>query len=166
MSKETRGPEGLDDLDRRILIELQEDGRRSYREIGENLGVSAGRARARALQLMEDGVVEIVAHPNPWKMGFHFFALVGLKVDGTHVEEVADFLTPREEITWVALGATGFDVLIEVAMEDAEALGQYKNSVLSELPGVRGIEVFMLWDVRKVRLHLRIPESSPPPQPS
>ncbi|MET0971891.1 MAG: AsnC family transcriptional regulator, partial [Thermoleophilaceae bacterium] len=40
----------LDDLDRRILIELQEDGRRSYREIGSKLGVSAGTARVRAMQ--------------------------------------------------------------------------------------------------------------------
>ncbi len=54
----------------------------------------------------------------------------------------------------MALGATGFDVLVEVAMEDAEAFGRYKNRVLAELDGVLDIEVFMLWDVRKVRMQV------------
>lgn len=150
----------LDDLDRRILIELQEDGRRSYREIGSRLGVSAGTARARAMQLMADGTIEVVAHPDPWKMGFEFFALVGMRlVDGdVDVEELADMLVAREEITYVALATTGFDILCEIAVEDAPAFGRYKNEVLAKLPGVGAIEVFVLWDVRKVGYHLEIPE--------
>jgi Lrp/AsnC family transcriptional regulator, regulator for asnA, asnC and gidA len=148
---------GLDDLDRRILIELQEDGRRSYREIGSRLGVSAGTARARAVQLMDDGLVEVVAHPNPWKMGFEFFALIGLSVDGAHVDDVAEALTAREEVTYVALANTGFDIFAEVVFENAQSFGRYKNEVLAELPGVRTVEVFVLWDVRKVRYHLGEP---------
>jgi Lrp/AsnC family transcriptional regulator for asnA, asnC and gidA len=161
MSKQPAGgrPEGLDDLDRRILIELQEDGRRSYREIGARLGISAGTARSRAMQLMADGTIEIVAHPDPWKMGFEFFALVGLKLDegSVDVEEVADLLVAREEITYVALATTGFDILAEIAVEDARAFGHYKNEVLAKLPGVGAIEVWVLWDVRKVRYHLEVP---------
>lgn len=142
------------------MIELQEDGRRSYREIGSRLGIAAGTARTRAMQLMADGMVEIVAHPNPWKMGFEFFALVGLQVDGAHVEEVAEELAVREEITYVALANTGFDVFTEVVMENAQSFGRYKNEVLAKLPGVRGVEVFVLWDVRKVRYHLDAPDGS------
>jgi DNA-binding Lrp family transcriptional regulator len=142
-------------------MELQEDGRRSYREIGARLGVSAGTARSRALQLMADGTIEIVAHPNPWKMGFEFFALVGLKLDdgSVDVEEVADRLVAREEITYVALATTGFDILAEIAVENAPAFGRYKNEVLAKLPGVGAIEVWVLWDVRKVRYHLEVPGS-------
>ncbi|HXF36034.1 MAG TPA: winged helix-turn-helix transcriptional regulator, partial [Actinomycetota bacterium] len=51
------GPE-VDDLDLRILAELQEDGRRSYREMSQRLGVSPGTVRSRLLQLIEEGVVQ------------------------------------------------------------------------------------------------------------
>jgi Lrp/AsnC family transcriptional regulator for asnA, asnC and gidA len=153
-------PTGLDELDRRILLELQEDGRRSYRDIGARVGVSAGTARTRALQLMADGTIEIVAHPDPWKLGFEFFALVGIHLnDGdVDVEEVADLLVAREEITYVALATTGYDILVEIAMEDARAFGHYKNDVLTKLPGVGSVEAFVLWDVRKVRYRLQSPD--------
>jgi Lrp/AsnC family transcriptional regulator for asnA, asnC and gidA len=97
----------IDELDALIVAELQDDGRRSYKEIGERLGVSAGTVRARALQLMEDGVVDVIAIPNAWKMGFPIVAVVGLRVTPGKAEAVADILAEREEIAWVGLVATG-----------------------------------------------------------
>jgi Lrp/AsnC family transcriptional regulator for asnA, asnC and gidA len=163
-SNGSQPPTGLDELDRRILVELQEDGRRSYREIGARVGVSAGTARTRAMQLMADGTIEIVAHPDPWKLGFQFFALVGLRLDDgdVDVEQVADLLVARQEITYVALATTGFDILVEIALEDARAFGHYKNDVLTKLPGISAVEVFVLWDVRKVRYRLEVPGGSAP----
>lgn len=143
----------LDDLDRRILMELQEDGRRSYREIASRVGAAAGTVRARATQLMADGLVEIVAVPNPWRMGLRFFALLGLRLEPGRADEVAGLLTPRPEVTWVGLAATGYDVMAEVALHDAQEFGHYKQDVLALLPGFVSVDVYLLWDVRK--LHYR-----------
>ncbi len=145
----------IDELDALIVAELQDDGRRSYKEIGERLGVSAGTVRARALQLMEDGVVDVIAIPNAWKMGFPIVAVVGLRVTPGKAEAVADILAEREEIAWVGLVATGFDVMFEVALKDAQELGHYRERVIASLPGVASSEVFMLWNVRKLRFRLK-----------
>lgn len=146
----------LDNLDRQILAELQEDGRRSYREIGARLGVAPGTVRARTMSLMEDGVVEVIATPNPWRMGFAFFAILGLKVDDGHDVEVAEILAARQEFTYVSLVATGFDVIAEIALEDAQEFGRYKHDLATTLPGLRSIEVFVLWDVKKLRYRLGV----------
>ena len=133
------------------MEELQVDGRRSYREIGKHLGVTAATVRTRVLQLMEEEVVEVVAMPNPWRMGFGFFAVVGLHLSPAHAEEVADVLAAREEVTWVGVCVTGYEVMCELALEDAREFGRYREDVLARLPGYRSADVFLLSDVRKLR---------------
>ena len=103
---------------------------------------------------MEEGGLEIVAVPNPWRMGLTFFAVVGLRLEPGHADQVADLLAAREDVTWVGLLATGFDVMIEIALPDTQAFGRYKEDVLARLPGYVSAEVFLLWDIRK--LHYRL----------
>lgn len=152
---------GLDELDLKIIAQLQEDGRRSYREIGSRLGVSAGTIRARALQLMDDGVLEVIAVPNPWRMGFKFIAAIGLRLHPGSVEEVARDLTSREEVSWVGLVATGYELMFEVVLPDAQAFGKYREEVLAKLPGFVSADVYLLWDVRKLHYRMGAPWSSP-----
>lgn len=147
-----------DDLDMKIMAELQEDGRRSYREIGTRLGVSPGTIRSRALQLMADGLIEVIAVPNPWRMGFKFFADVGLRLAPGSADAVADELARREEVSWVGLTVTGYEVMFEVVLPDARAFARYREDVLSQLPGFISADVYLLADVRK--LHYRL--GSPP----
>jgi Lrp/AsnC family transcriptional regulator, regulator for asnA, asnC and gidA len=151
-------PAAIDAMDMQILLELQEDGRRSYREIAKRLGVTAATVRARVLQLLEDQVVEVVAVPNPWRLGLTFFAVVALRVEPGHADEVADALAARTEVTWVASMATGWEVMCEIALEDAKTFAAYRESVLAALPGVRAIDVFLQADVRKLRYRLGHPD--------
>jgi Lrp/AsnC family transcriptional regulator, regulator for asnA, asnC and gidA len=139
----------VDDLDRRIMIELQEDGRRPYREISQRLGVAPGTVRSRVLQLVEEGVLRVIAVPDPYRLGYRFHATVGLRVDPGHSEAVADALAEREEVGWVGLTSSGFDVMFEVALPDSRAFGAYKEQVLARLPGCRAIEVYEIWGIRK-----------------
>ena len=152
---------GLDELDLKIIAALQEDGRRSYRAIGTKLGVSAGTIRTRALQLMEEGVLEVIAVPNPWRMGFKFFAAIGLRLQGGTAERVANELARREEVSWVGLIATGYELMFELVLPDVQAFGHYREEVLSKLPGFISADVYLLWDVRKLHYQMGLPWSSP-----
>ena len=154
---DAQAPLALDDLDRRIIAELQEDGRRTYQEIATRLGVAPGTARSRVTQLRERGVLDVIAVPNTWRMGLNFHATVGLRLEPGHADEVADRLAERAEISWVGLVSSGYDVLFEIALPDSHAFGLYKESLLAELPGVREADVFVCWDVRKFRYHVTPP---------
>src|ERR1700755_1720369 len=97
----------LDDLDFSILDELQEDGRRSFRDIGRGLGVTAATVRSRVQQLQSAELVEIVAVPNPWKLGLGFFANVALSIEPQHVNEAAAILAQREDTHYLGIAVTG-----------------------------------------------------------
>lgn len=148
----------MDQLNRQILAELEQDGRRSYREISEHLGVSPGTVRARTLQLIRNGVVQIIAAPNPAQMGMMLHALVGLQLAPGNAEAAADIVSGHPEAGWVGLVTGGYDIVFEVALPDAQAFGRYKEDLLAKLPGCQRIDVFQVWDVRKFHYRLFAPE--------
>jgi DNA-binding Lrp family transcriptional regulator len=143
----------LDDLDWKILGQLQEDGRRSYREISDRLAVSPGTVRSRVLSLIRDHLVQVIAVPNSSRMGFRFHAVVGLQLQPGSADEVADVLTARPEVGWVGLTASGYDVMFEVVLPNGRAFGPYKERFLSKFLPTR-VDVFELWDVRKFNYNL------------
>ena len=51
----------LDDISKRIVELLQEDGRRPYAEIGREVGLSEAAARQRVQRMTEAGIIQIVA---------------------------------------------------------------------------------------------------------
>jgi Lrp/AsnC family transcriptional regulator for asnA, asnC and gidA len=114
-------PATIDDLDRAIMVELQDDGRRSYRETAHRLGVAPGTVRSRVLQLLSDGVFQVIAVPDPWRMGYRFHATVGLRLEPGYSREVGQLLAEREEVGWIGLTSTGYDVMFEVALPDSRS---------------------------------------------
>jgi len=152
----------LDALSYQLIVELQRDGRASFREIGKRLRVSPGTVRARYNQLREAGIVEVIAIPNPWRMGMDFHATVGLRLEPGSVEGAVAVLAKKREVGWIALLLTVYDVMFEVAMSDSHAFGEFKQALWSELPGFISADVFAMWDVRKFRYEFGMTEVKKP----
>ncbi len=73
---------GLDGIDRRILAELQGDGRMTNVELARRVGISAPPCLRRVRRLEEAGIVRgYHADTNPQKLGWEItlFAIVGLE---------------------------------------------------------------------------------------
>lgn len=143
----------LDDLDLRILEILQEDGRRSYRDVGANLGVAPGTVRTRVLQMMDDGVVEIVAMPNPHRMGL-VPALIGIRVDPGEIDTAAEMLAKLEAVSWVVITANAYDLIIEVVLRNLAKYKTFKQEVLAQIPGFVSADIYLETEIKKLRYRL------------
>lgn len=74
-------PPALDAIDRKILAELQNDGRITNVELARRSGISAPPCLRRVRRLEEAGIIRgYHADPDPQKLGWEitFFAVVGL----------------------------------------------------------------------------------------
>jgi Lrp/AsnC family transcriptional regulator for asnA, asnC and gidA len=137
----------LDDISKRIIEQLQVDGRQSYAAIGKAVGLSEAAVRQRVQRLQETGVMQIVAVTDPLTLGFRRQAMIGLKCDG-NLEKVADDLAAMEEIDYVVITAGSFDLLLEVVCEDDDHLLE----ILSQVRGVasvRSTETLVYLKLRK-----------------
>jgi Lrp/AsnC family transcriptional regulator for asnA, asnC and gidA len=137
----------LDDISKRIVEQLQADGRQSYAAIGKAVGLSEAAVRQRVQRLTEAGVMQIVAVTDPLKLGFRRQAMIGLKCDGDP-QKIADDLADMEEIDYVVLTAGSFDVLLEVVCEDDDHLLEILSRVRG-VPSVTSTETFVYLKLRK-----------------
>ena len=132
----------LDEVSKAIIEQLQQDGRRSYAAIGKVVGLSEAAVRQRVQQLIEGGVMQVVAVTDPLELGFARQAMVGIRVTGS-LEPVADALETLEEVDYVVVTAGSYDLLIETVCEDNDALLAFLADRLRAIDGVRETETFV-----------------------
>jgi Lrp/AsnC family transcriptional regulator for asnA, asnC and gidA len=132
----------LDDVSKRIIEQLQEDGRRPYASIGKAVGLSEAAVRQRVQRLLDAGVMQIVAVTDPMQVGFSRQAMIGIKVSGD-LNEVAERLSEMTEVEYVVITAGSFDLIIEVVCEDDDHLLDLISQRLRALPGVTSTETFV-----------------------
>jgi len=141
--------EYMDQLDRNIIAILEENGRASNARIARTVRVSEGTIRRRLKRLINDGIINVTAVPDPQKLGYQSEALIGVQVDPDKVNEVAASLTELENTRWVATTTGSFDVFTWVTLPNAEALGLFLREKVGVIPGVRRTETFVNLNVSK-----------------
>ena len=137
----------LDEISKRIIEQLQQDGRRSYAAIGKAVGLSEAAVRQRVQRLTDNGVMQIVAVTDPMMLGFHRQTMIGIKCEGD-LERVADHLAGMDEIDYVVITSGSFDVLVEVVCEDDDHLLEILSQVRG-VPSVTSTETFVYLKLRK-----------------
>jgi len=147
-SKPRPTPAALDETSKRIIEQLQEDGRRPYAAIGKAVGLSEAAVRQRVQRLLDSGVVQIVAVTDPLQVGFARQAMIGIRVEGD-MTEVADRLAELAEIDYVVVTAGSFDLLVEVVCEDDDHLLDLLTQRIRTVPGVKSTETFVYLRLRK-----------------
>ena len=138
----------LDEVSKGIIEQLQEDGRRSYAEIGKAVGLSEAAVRQRVQKLTDAGVMQVVAVTDPMQLGFYRQAMIGLKVTGDTVR-VAEELGRIPAIDYVVLTAGSFDILAEVVCESDDDLIELLNQRIRTIEGVLSTETFVYLKLHK-----------------
>ena len=131
----------LDDVSKRIIEQLQSDGRRSYAAIGKAVGLSEAAARQRVQRLVDNGVTD------PLTLGFRRQTMIGIRCVGD-LERVADLLAGMAEIDYIVITAGSFDLLAEVVCEDDDQLLEIISRVRT-IPSVTTTETFVYLKLRK-----------------
>jgi Lrp/AsnC family transcriptional regulator for asnA, asnC and gidA len=151
----------LDDLDRAILVTLEDDGRRAFRDIARQLGVSEATVRARVRRLEDAGVLRIVAFADPLKLGNSAMALLFLRVNAAHHDEVVAALVERPEVSYVSTVLGTADICAQVVVRDQAELGTFVRNQVRVLPGVIETQTIPETEVHKLRFSTAIPGDAP-----
>ena len=138
----------IDPVSKAIIEQLQQDGRRSYAKIGELVGRSEEMVRERVTQLIDSGVMQIVAVTDPLQLGFARQAMVGIIVEG-ELKPVAEALAAIEEVDYVVITAGGFDILAEVVGQTDAHLLELVTARIRPIPGVVSIHTFLYLELQK-----------------
>ena len=139
---------GLDEINKAIIAQLQDDGRRSYAAIAGTVGLSEAAVRQRVQRLIDAGVMQVVAVTDPLQLGFARQAMIGIRVRGP-IEPVADRLADLPEIDYLVITAGHYDILVEVVCESDEHLLEVLSTRIRRLEGVESTDTFVYLKLRK-----------------
>jgi Lrp/AsnC family transcriptional regulator for asnA, asnC and gidA len=135
----------LDELDKNILAQLQEDGRRPFTEIADRLGgKSEGMVRNRVHRLLDEGIISIQAVVNPKALGYDTQALIGIIVEPPLIEAAAQALLKYEEVTYLAWSSGSVDLLVQVVCQDNEHFVDFMSNKLNQVKGIKSTETHMI----------------------
>jgi Lrp/AsnC family transcriptional regulator for asnA, asnC and gidA len=139
----------LDVTDLDIIEALRKDGRVAFAQIAEQLGVSPGMIRQRYSRLIDQGFLKVVAITNPLRMGYKTMAMIGIRVDGSKLLNVAEKISKLDEVIYMVISSGRFDIFAEVVCRDHEDLLRFITEKLSTIDGVRESESFIHLKIMK-----------------
>jgi Lrp/AsnC family transcriptional regulator for asnA, asnC and gidA len=157
-------PVVLDEIDRRIIEQLQKDGRKPYTQMAPAVGLSEAAVRQRVQRLIDGGVMQIVAVTDPRVLGFSRQAMIGLKVEGD-MRRVAEAVAELHEVEYVVLTAGALDMLVEVVVEDDEGLLELLNEKIRKIQGVQTTETYIYLRIHKETYQWGAAPTARPPKP-
>lgn len=145
----------LDRVDRRILQEMQRNGRISNLELADKVGLSPTPCSRRVKRLEESGLIDRhVTLLKPKALGLNLTAMVGISMDRHTPDRFEAFekaVTDMPEVL-ECLIVTGqsADFLLRVVVRDMEHYEQVLLGQLTRLEGVTGVHSsFVLREVIK-----------------
>jgi DNA-binding Lrp family transcriptional regulator len=125
------------DLD--IIAALQRDGRASFQDIADQVGVSYQMARRRAKSLLESGVVQVETVVNRLAGSGAVVAQVGLTTSGP-VSTITPAILALDEVEVAVVTAGPFDLLLEVVCRDRHHLSHVVGERIRSIRGVEATE--------------------------
>jgi len=130
----------LDELDRRILIELQSDGRITNQELSERIGLSPSPCLRRLRQLESEGVINrYVALVDPERVGLAVTAFVRVRLDSQddrHLEQFESAVVEFPEVMECYLMTGEADYQLRVLVGSLGEFEEFLRRQLTRIPGV------------------------------
>ena len=131
----------MDDVDRAILAELQQDGRLTVTELAERVRLSLSPCHRRLRALERSGAISgYHAHLDADTLGLTFEALVFVTMRSADRDTIAAFEQAVPDIPHVLQAQRLFgdpDYLLRVITRDLPAFQKLYDDRLSALPGVQ-----------------------------
>ena len=143
-------PIPLDDVDRLLIEALQRDGRASYADLADLVGLSPAATRLRVQRLLDSGVVQVVGVTNPLALGYPVMAALGVRVE-RNVRLVAVKIAAISGVIYVVFTSGSFDLLVEVLCADSARLLQVIDDEVRAIEDVRSVESFTYFGIHTHR---------------
>ena len=134
----------IDDLNISIIRHLRE-GRKSYKSIAENLGVSENTVRSRVAKLEDEGVLEITGLVNPEAVPRHRAVMVGVKLTTMDLVKKGEEFSRLRGVVSVSVVTGRFDLILVVLLKEGFGLLEFYTEEVSRLEGVQSVETFVVY---------------------
>lgn len=115
----------IDEIDRKILKELQEDGRVTYAELGRRVGLTTPAVIERVRKLEDAKIITgYRAEIDTAKIGLPILAFIRMSITGVDYSHIIEVAEQSSEVLECHRGTGGDSFILKVAVASVEHLQQ------------------------------------------
>lgn len=149
----------LDRIDKKILVELQKNGRISNVELSKLVGLSPTPCLERVKRLEADGVITgYSAEINPQAVGASLLVFVEITLEKTAQDVFSEFsksVASFDEIMECHLVSGSFDYLLKTRVKNMASYRKLLGDTLLKLPFVSASRTYVVME--EVKTHTPVP---------
>ena len=127
----------IDEIDIKILRELQEDARKSLKEIAEKVGVAEGTVYNRINKMKRIGLIKKFIPVIDYSLlGYDIIAVIGVMAEGGYLVEIEKEIAKEGNVTAVYDVTGEYDMLVVAKFKDRKSL----NDFVKKLAGMEKVK--------------------------
>lgn len=134
----------IDDTNIAIIKHLR-DGRKSFKEIADELYLSENTVRTRVNKLMGEGILEISGVINPDAIPGHRLVIVGVKLDTLDLVKKGDEFSNLKGVVSVGVVTGRFDLILLVLLKEGFGLLEFYTDEVSRVKEIQSVETFVVY---------------------
>jgi len=144
----------LDELDLRLIAELERDGRQSVSELAGRLRLSWSTIADRLDRLQQEKVIRFLTVIDPLAIGHTKQVLVAINAPPSQIDSVARRLADIREVYHVSIHTGRYDIFASVSLPEAVDLWGFVSSSLAPIKDISRAETMVSLKVAKFSLAL------------
>lgn len=152
----------LSKIDKKILRELQQDGRITFSELATRVGLSTSPCLERVRRMEREGVIHgYTTLLDPHTLDADLIVFVQIKLTRTSQETFERFKAAAaklEEVQECYLISGNFDYLIKARLSDMDSYRRFLGTTILSLPDVLESTSYIVMELVKETLNLVVPE--------
>ena len=147
---------GLDEVDRKILRDIQRDARISFKAVAQKIGVSEATIFVRVRKMQERGVIKgFITLVAPEAVGKPLTAIVLIRANPKVYTGVLDALSKFDDVYEIYDVTGQYYSIIKIRTSGTEALGKIMDDI-GRIDGIAGTETIVVLRTVKEDTAVRI----------
>ena len=134
----------IDETNLAIIKHLRQ-GRRSFKKISEDLGITENTVRARVNKLTREGILEISGLVDIESIPGHRVVMVGVKLATMNLVKKGKEFSKLKGVVSVSVVTGRFDLILIVLINEGFGLLEFYTEEVSCIKMVQSVETFVIY---------------------
>jgi Lrp/AsnC family transcriptional regulator for asnA, asnC and gidA len=127
------------------IIKHLRDGRRSFKDIAHELGLSENTVRTRVHKLTEEGILQVTGLVDPEALPGHRVVMVGVKLRTMDLIKKGKEFSKLRGVVSVSVVTGRYDLILVVFLKEGFGLLEFYTDEVAQLKDVQSVETFVVY---------------------
>ena len=127
------------------IIKYLRDGRRSFKDIAQELGLSENTVRTRVHKLTEEGILQVTGLVDPEALPGHRVVMVGVKLRTMDLIKKGKEFSKLRGVVSVSVVTGRYDLILVVFLKEGFGLLEFYTDEVAQLKDVQSVETFVVY---------------------